>query len=116
MHAMPPAKYPLPFGDLVALSKPTAYDPQRSFKDHLRAIDVLMEQSEDSQEEGDLENEYIYLGRAAAIINDHLPLHSQYYNTLTAKRQADLANVRITTVSLVITPPHNILCFIRSVT
>lgn len=95
---MPPVKHPHPFGDLVELAKPITYDPQRSFKDQLRAIDVLRGESQDSRDEGDLENAYIYLGRAAAVINDHLPHHSQY-NMLTAKQQTDLASVRVIVIS-----------------
>lgn len=89
---MAPVKHPLPFDDLLEVAKPITYDPQRSFKDQLRAIDVLRSQSQDARDEGDIENAYIYLGRAAAVINDHLPSHSQY-NMLTAKQQNDLANV-----------------------
>jgi len=110
---MPPVKYPHPFEDLVELAKPVTYDPQRSFKDQLRAIDVLRGQSQDSREEGDLENAYIYLGRAAAVINEHLAHHSQY-NMLTAKQQTDLANVRTTAIFPGIISPHCIL-FIRMV-
>jgi hypothetical protein len=111
---MAPVKNPCPFEDLVELAKPITYDPQRSFKDQLRAIDVLRGQSQDSREGGDLENAYIYLGRAAAVINDHLPHHSQY-NMLTVKQQTDLANVRTPAIFLTIAPPHYILCIIRTV-
>lgn len=90
---MAPVKHPRPFEDLLELAKPITYDAQRSFKDQLRAIDVLRAQSQDARDDGDLENAYIYLGRAAAVINDHLAAHSQY-NMLTAKQQTDLANVR----------------------
>ena len=96
VYIMPPVKHPHPFEDLVELAKPITYDPQRSLKEQFSAVDLLRRRSEVCRDEGDLENQYIYLGRAAAIINEHLPHHSQY-NMITAKRQAHLAKVRAAT-------------------
>lgn len=93
---MLPVKHPRPFDYLEELAKRTSYDPQRTLKDQVRAIDALRDWSEASQAKGDLENAYIYLGRAATVIKDHLPHHPQYHS-LTVQQHADLANVRLST-------------------
>lgn len=90
---MPPVKRPHPLDYLQELARRPTYDPRRSLKDQLRAIEVLKGWSLASREENDLENAYIYLGRATVIVNEHLPDHSQY-NMITAKQQDDLSNVR----------------------
>lgn len=90
---MAPLNPPLDFDDLRKLAEPsTYYDPHRSFEDQLLVIDFLRSQSQGAHDVGDIENEYVYLGRAAALMSDYLPSHSQY-NLLTAEEQSDLANV-----------------------
>ncbi|KAF9518748.1 hypothetical protein BS47DRAFT_1312974 [Hydnum rufescens UP504] len=78
------------FEEIEELSKPTAYDPERSFKDQLRAIDTLRDQSFEHRQKGDLENAYIFMARAAGVVLDKLPFHSQY-DILSAKQKTDLA-------------------------
>lgn len=90
---MAPVKHPLEFERLVALAKPVAYDPERSLKDQLRAVEALQRQSKEAEELLDLENAYVYLGRAATVALDYLPLHSQY-DMMTQKQQSELSKVR----------------------
>jgi USP8 dimerisation domain len=74
------------------VSKPTAYDPERSFKDQLRTIDKLRDKCFEHRQKGDLENAYIFMARAAGVVLDKLPFHSQY-DILSAKQKTDLAAV-----------------------
>lgn len=91
---MSPVKEPQPLQTLIELTVPTTYDPERTFKEQLRAIEVLRELSHQAHEQGDLENAFVYLGRAASLVNNYLPNHSQY-DVLSAKQQTDLAKVRL---------------------
>jgi STAM-binding protein len=84
---------PRSFEEIEELSKPIAYDPERSFKDQLRAIDTLRDQSMQHRKKGDLENAFIFMGQAAGVVVEKLPSHSQYH-ILSAKQKTDLAAVR----------------------
>jgi USP8 dimerisation domain len=77
--------------EIEELSKLTAYDPERSFKDQLRALDALRKQSFEHRAKGDVENAYIFMARAAGIV-DKLPFHSQY-DILSANQKTTLTAV-----------------------
>ncbi|KAF8336547.1 uncharacterized protein EI90DRAFT_2911604, partial [Cantharellus anzutake] len=90
---MAPTQRPRSLDELRELSRPNTYDPERSFKDQLRAIDALRNQSIHHKEKDDLENAYIYMAQATAIMLDKLPYHSQYDTVLSSKQKSDLASV-----------------------
>ena len=91
---MAPTNRPRSFEEIEELSKPTAYDPERSFKDQLRAIDTLRDQSIYHRKKGDLENAFIFMARAAGVVVEKLPFHSQY-DILSDQQKIDLAAVRL---------------------
>src|SRR5258707_7392205 len=93
--------HPRSLDELTELSRPTTYDPGRSFKDQLRAIDALRNQSIHHKEKNDLESAYIYMAQAAAIMLKKLPYHSQY-DILTPRQKKDLASVRSYDTAIVI--------------
>lgn len=82
------------FDELLVIAKRISYDPARSLKDQLRAVEALRKHAEQCEDtKGELEDAFVYLYRSATIVNDYLPKHYQY-GILTPKQQADLAKVR----------------------
>lgn len=91
---MPPVKRPHPFEYIKELATHAPFDPELSLKDQLNAIDDLADRSQSFKDDDDLENAYISLGRAATIINVHLPNHSEY-DMLPSKERVGLTIVRL---------------------
>ena len=89
---LPRTHRPRSIEKLRALARPATYDSDRSFKDQLHAIGVLRSQSILHHKKGDLENAFLYMARAAALILEKLPSHAQY-DILSSKQKIDLAAV-----------------------
>lgn len=85
---MSTARRPKTIQELAQLATTQTYDPSRDLKDQLRAAEHLRKQGKESERAGDLENAFVGYARAATIILDKIPRHSQYHKLGHAQKDA----------------------------
>ncbi|KAG9043305.1 hypothetical protein FS837_009768 [Tulasnella sp. UAMH 9824] len=85
---MSTARRPKTIQELLQLAKNQSYNPSRDLKDQLRAAEHLRKQGKESERAGDLENAFVGFARAAIIILDKIPEHSQYHQLGYAQKDA----------------------------
>ncbi|KAG9043299.1 hypothetical protein FS837_009762 [Tulasnella sp. UAMH 9824] len=89
---MSTARRPKTIQELAQLATTQTYDPSRDLKDQLRAAEHLRKQGKESERAGDLENAFVGFARAATIILDKIPKHSQYHKLGHAQKDALAGN------------------------
>ncbi|KAG8906984.1 hypothetical protein FRB99_005626 [Tulasnella sp. 403] len=77
--------------ELASVATIDTYDPSRSLKDQLRAAEHLRQQSKAFARQDDIEHAFVTAARAATLILDRIPYHSQYH-TLTSTQRENLAS------------------------
>ncbi|KAG8894650.1 hypothetical protein FRC01_012842, partial [Tulasnella sp. 417] len=76
---MSTARRPKTIQELAQLATTQTYDPSRELKDQLRAAEHLRKLGKESERAGDLENAFVNFARAATIILDKIPRHTEYH-------------------------------------
>lgn len=86
----PPATIP----ELAERALADPFDDRAPLKHHLRTAEKYRKEGKDLAKQGDLENAFVLLAKAATLVLEKLPAHREYHAMLTGEQQNNLALVR----------------------
>jgi hypothetical protein len=72
------SRRPLSIQELAARSRPTGYDPSKSFKDLLCIATAESDAGEQAKSTDDLESAFIHYARASALLLEDFPTHPKF--------------------------------------
>lgn len=87
---------PRSIAELASLAQLNLWDPSKPLKHWLRTAEKARKVGSQHVEAGNLEAAFIEFARAATIVLDRLPSHSEYHALLNADQRANLAAVSVT--------------------
>jgi STAM-binding protein len=82
-----PQYRPAKISELADSAKSLHLDPYKSIKFHLSLGDKLRKFAKQCEDEGDLENAFVYYAKAAYVVADKVPEHRDYCALLTPQRE-----------------------------
>jgi STAM-binding protein len=83
----PPATIP----ELAERALDNLFDDRANLKHYLRTAEKYRKEGKDLAKQGDLENAFVLLAKAATLVLEKLPAHRDYHTLLSAEQQNNLA-------------------------
>lgn len=90
VSSRPPATIP----ELADRALGDPFDERAPLKQHLRTAEKYRKEGKELAKQGDLENAFVLLAKAATLVLEKLPAHREYQAVLSAEQQNNLALVR----------------------